>query len=241
MPLDFPASPTVNQSYNGYVWSGVAWEATTPNAVSLTGQVIVADAAARDVLYPSPVQGNAVFRNDRGWAEQYYGLYNVSTNPGGVSVAGWYPVAGNLPKAQARRSTTAVTLSNLWVDRSATANWTEYFRVNVDAYNVGWVVPVTGFYEISVALAANDGLAAAVAPNTAPTGQASAGVVLSGIGGAPIFATGTFRGISKARLTAGDILKISIICNSAATWFTPSTTLDGNHFGLTYLSPPFGA
>jgi hypothetical protein len=90
MPLDFPASPTVNQSYNGYVWSGTAWEAATPNAVSLTGQVIVADAAARDVLYPSPVQGNAVFRNDLGYEETYYGLYNASTNPGGRAAAGWY-------------------------------------------------------------------------------------------------------------------------------------------------------
>jgi hypothetical protein len=104
MPLDFPASPTVNQSYNGYVWSGVAWEATTPNAVSLTGQVIVADAAARNVLYPSPVQGNAVFRNDLGVEETYYGLYNSSTNVGGATPAGWYPMSRLLFAASATRS-----------------------------------------------------------------------------------------------------------------------------------------
>jgi hypothetical protein len=104
MPLDFPASPTVNQSYNGYVWSGVAWEATTPNAVSLTGQVIVADAAARDVLYPSPVQGNAVFRADLGYEEIYYGLYNSSTNVGGATPAGWYPMPRLLFVASATRS-----------------------------------------------------------------------------------------------------------------------------------------
>ena len=208
---------------------------------SISGVQTVAGTATRDSLIPSPNQGDSVFRQDTGWLETYFGLYNVSTNPGGVSVAGWYPVAGNLPKAQARRSTTAVTLANAWTDRSATTNWTTYFAHNVAAYNAGWVVPVTGVYEISVAVAAGDAVAAAVAPNTAPSGQISSGVVLSGIGGAPIFGTGTFRGISKARLTAGDVLKISIICLSSASWFTPSTTLDGNHFGITYLSPPFGA
>jgi hypothetical protein len=208
---------------------------------SISGVQTVAGTATRDSLIPSPNQGDSVFRQDTGWLETYFGLYNVSTNPGGVSVAGWYPVAGNLPKAQARRSTTAVTIANAWADRSATTNWTTYFAHNVAAYNAGWVVPVTGVYEISVAVAAGDAVAAAVAPNTAPTSQTSTGVVLSGIGGAPIFATGTFRGISKARLTAGDVLKISIICLSSASWFTPSTTLDGNHFGITYLSPPFGA
>lgn len=50
----------------------------------------VADATARDALFPSPVQGNAVFRNDLGAVETYYGLYNSSTNPGGRDTAGWY-------------------------------------------------------------------------------------------------------------------------------------------------------
>lgn len=90
MPMDFPASPTVGQVYNGYVWSGVAWESANPQTISLTGQVIVANQTARDALYPSPVQGNAVFRSDTGAEETYYGLYNVSTNPGGRATAGWY-------------------------------------------------------------------------------------------------------------------------------------------------------
>lgn len=49
-----------------------------------------ANATARDAMYPSPVQGNTVFRNDLGINETYYGLYNVTTNPGGRDVAGWY-------------------------------------------------------------------------------------------------------------------------------------------------------
>lgn len=46
--------------------------------------------AERDLLYPTPIQGNTVFRNDIGSLETYYGLYNISTNPGGRDSAGWY-------------------------------------------------------------------------------------------------------------------------------------------------------
>ena len=96
MPMDFPSSPVVNQTYNGYVWSGTAWESANPNTISLTGQVIVADAAARNALYPSPVQGNAVFRSDLGYEEVYYAAHNATTNPGGRTPAGWYPNQRNM-------------------------------------------------------------------------------------------------------------------------------------------------
>ena len=59
----------------------------------------VANAAARNAMFPTPVQGNAVFRNDLGYIERYYGLYNVSTNPGGLSVAGWYRDLGRGQRA----------------------------------------------------------------------------------------------------------------------------------------------
>lgn len=50
---------------------------------------VVADLAARNALFPSPVQGNRVWRNDLGLEETYYGLYNATTNPGGRAAAGW--------------------------------------------------------------------------------------------------------------------------------------------------------
>lgn len=51
---------------------------------------IVASDAARDALYPVPVQGNSVFRSDLGNRQTYFALYNSSTNPGGKPAAGWY-------------------------------------------------------------------------------------------------------------------------------------------------------
>lgn len=53
--------------------------------------------AERNTIYPSPVQGNAVNRPDKGWIEQYFGAYNATTNPAGATPAGWYPVSGNTP------------------------------------------------------------------------------------------------------------------------------------------------
>ena len=55
----------------------------------LSSAGIVADAAARDALFPTPVQGNTVFRVDLGLSQRYFALYNVTTNPSGRNPAGW--------------------------------------------------------------------------------------------------------------------------------------------------------
>lgn len=36
MPMDFPSSPTVGQQYNGYVWTGTAWDSTSAQPISVT-------------------------------------------------------------------------------------------------------------------------------------------------------------------------------------------------------------
>jgi hypothetical protein len=61
-----------------------------------SGVPIVGNAAGRDSLYPTPAQGNSVFRNDLGYQETYYALYNATTNPGGMEVAGWYKAQNNV-------------------------------------------------------------------------------------------------------------------------------------------------
>lgn len=70
---------------------GSSWEPTV-NATVLAPLIssVVANAAARDALFPSPVQGNRAFLTDLGLEQTYYGLYNSSTNPGGRAAAGWY-------------------------------------------------------------------------------------------------------------------------------------------------------
>lgn len=58
-------------------------------SIRLDTAVAVADEAARDALYPTPTQGDAVWRNDLNIEQRYYELYSVN-NKGGRSIAGWY-------------------------------------------------------------------------------------------------------------------------------------------------------
>jgi hypothetical protein len=92
----------VNVSSNGTQWfsNGTKW--------LLANVPVVADATARDALYTGSVtvnQGDTVFRNDLGYATTYFALYNVSTNPGGRTTAGWY--RENLPAGTILQVSTA--------------------------------------------------------------------------------------------------------------------------------------
>jgi len=67
--------------------------------------------SARLARFPNPVQGNRVYRSDLGYEEAYFGLYNVTSNPGGTPVVGWHPTAGKLPMC-ARTIGSAQTMAN---------------------------------------------------------------------------------------------------------------------------------
>jgi hypothetical protein len=69
------------------------WVAATSDPVNIG---VVANQSERDAQYPTPGQGMSVYRTDLGYRENYYGLYNVSTNPGGKTPAGWYREAGQI-------------------------------------------------------------------------------------------------------------------------------------------------
>ena len=56
--------------------------------------MVFATAAARTTALAAPSQGMVSWLNDSGTAWQYFELYNASTNPGGASAAGWYPISG---------------------------------------------------------------------------------------------------------------------------------------------------
>lgn len=100
MPLDFPSSPVNGQTYDNFYWdasTGVWRNNGSKNALSsrltsleTAAPRTVASAAARNLLLPSPVQGNSVWRSDLGYEEVYYAVYNATTNPGGRTPAGWY-------------------------------------------------------------------------------------------------------------------------------------------------------
>ena len=66
------------------------------SSIKITSPTVNSD-SARSAAYPVPVQGDRVWRSDKGWEEAYFAAYNATTNPTGVSPAGWYPVAGAFP------------------------------------------------------------------------------------------------------------------------------------------------
>jgi hypothetical protein len=63
--------------------------------------VVVNGTAGRTAAYPSPVQGNTVFRTDLGYMERYYTAYDATTNPSGTTgTVGWYEYRGGAPLSQ---------------------------------------------------------------------------------------------------------------------------------------------
>jgi len=85
------ALASVQEGGATFVYNGTAWIQHTT--------AVFATASTRDSAYAKAggayrVAGAQVYRTDTGRIEQYFGLYNSSSNPQGASVAGWYPVSG---------------------------------------------------------------------------------------------------------------------------------------------------
>lgn len=95
-----PVAPTLTQTDAGvyeFPLANVAVAAGAGTVGTITDRRVfmgkrlqsVGTSAARDVVFPAPVQGDMVWRDDLGAVETYFGLYNVS-NPGGRDSTGWY-------------------------------------------------------------------------------------------------------------------------------------------------------
>ena len=77
----------IAQATDAAILSGVAGSARAAGSV-----------AQRNTIFPNPVQGNLVYRTDRGYIEQYHATYASSSNPLGATPGGWYPFLGRLPE-----------------------------------------------------------------------------------------------------------------------------------------------
>ena len=93
--------------------------------------MVFATSAARTTALAAPSQGMVSWLNDSGTAWQYFELYNVSTNPGGASVAGWYPMSGQAVFMGTCGSFTTTT--SVAADAGATGN---LYTENIDP--LGW-------------------------------------------------------------------------------------------------------
>lgn len=161
----------------------------------------VANQAARDAIFTAPVHGNRVYRNDLGYEETYFGLYNVSTNPSGASAAGWYP--SKRAFVATRTSSQTIGAAGFFIVGSA---MTQTRNDGLGTYSAGaFTVTAAGWYEIIgnyyltsesivVALEVSKN---STAPNT--------GSLVSSL----IRATGGGTSVSvRAQLAAGDVIRL---------------------------------
>jgi hypothetical protein len=121
------------------------WVAATSDPVNIG---VVASQAERDAQYPTPGQGMRVYRTDLGVTQTYYGLFNASTNPGGMDPAGWYnqeksaglvpmrpttvTIAGGTGAANGIGQVSFTNASNIDLDGVITGEYSNY-RMIIDA------------------------------------------------------------------------------------------------------------
>lgn len=91
-----------------------------------TNPISVSSVNDRDAKFPAPVQGTTVWRDDLGALETFFALYNVSTNPGGRSVAGWQQESTGrvLQVVYAKTTTNVATTASTYVSTSLEATIT---------------------------------------------------------------------------------------------------------------------
>lgn len=105
--------------------------------------VKVTSAAARNELYPKPVQGDSVYRLDLGFEERYYETYNSQNNVGGKPNPGWYEVNSGPKEIIA---TPTVGSNYVQYDNVFTSDYT-FWKINYDiSTNIAFVPSNTVLY-----------------------------------------------------------------------------------------------
>lgn len=200
----------------------------------------VANATERDEKFPTPVQGNAVWRMDRMWEERYFELYNATTNGQGAAVAGWYPVAGKLPRFKVARNSVGgwTNGGSAWLLFNNNTAWDieaddKSGSIYRDATSKFYVTQ-PGLYEINAQMSttATGAIFVAKKNNTEVNGN---GAVLSTTNSA---VSGWCRPIvsGTVRLAAGDYVAFTHYGTGSFT-FLPAATDVASFFELRYIGP----
>ena len=145
-----PAVAGYTPKFNGelaYVQSTKSLFINDGGVTSVRGTPLVASEVTRDLTFPAPEQGDTVFRTDKGWVETYYAAYHATTNVGGATPAGWYPVAGKLPKGMLRWTSLSIS-SNLPAKVPVGSLFEEYLE-GISRSGSSLIAPIDGFYAVS--------------------------------------------------------------------------------------------
>lgn len=197
--------------------------------------------AARTSAITTLVQGMRSYIQDSNTYWTYYELYNASTNPGGASVAGWYPAEGSVLFAGKRNNTgqsiptataTTVTFNTFTCAGSTTNNDT--IQINSATVPSTFTVKKAGWYQLSYNIIANAwsssaGSARAINVNRNSTAS-STNMLMYQSEGTAVGAIMTET--SNVLLAAGDVLRVWVYQDSGS-----SITNSATDFAITFLRP----
>lgn len=200
----------------------------------------VANATERDAKFPTPVQGNSVWRMDIMCQEVYHELYNPTSNTAGAMVAGWYIVAGKMPRMRAVRNAVGgwTNGGSAWLLFNNNTAWDldtddKTGTITRDATSKFYVTR-PGLYQINAAMAttATGAIFVAKKNNTEVNGN---GAVISTTNAAVSgWCRPNLNGTVK--LLAGDYISFSHYGTGSFT-FLPASTEVISYFELEYLGP----
>jgi len=147
--------------------SGLGYRTFTAGAVLTAAQVqgylqdqavmVFATSAARTSALASPTQGMVSYLENSNSYWQYYEAYNSGTNPGGASVAGWYPKEGTTLFAGKRTNTSGTTIPtgaytavsfNTFACTGSTSN-TDTIQLNSATVPSTFTVRKAGWYRLA--------------------------------------------------------------------------------------------
>lgn len=216
----------------------------TTGTWQLGNQPTVADQSHRDALFSGtlvPVQGDEVFRTDLGRMEVYFALYNASTNPGGASVAGWYPGDNNGPSCVVQRNATVqnlgatayTILSGVFADVEVRGGVT-----SPTANSGKMVAPIDGWYHVDIhayMTTASAMTALLVVKKNSVTTDAAGVVLRTTSGGLANVCDATVSG--DVLMAAGDYLSVGIDPSAAAVLYTAGTPSTDLVWSMRFVRP----
>lgn len=161
---------------------------------------VVGSAAARNSLFPSPQQGDRVWRSDLGYEETYYDTYNAIANPGGLVSANWYPPS----KIFMAQNNAGQALGGGW--NVITSAWGAASVNHLGVWSGGALtVTKPGWYEITFGVhLANPTATGSVQITRNSTAPDTAGTLASEFIGA---STTALRTTTMALLSGGDAIR----------------------------------
>jgi hypothetical protein len=232
--------------------AGLGWRTFTAGAVLTAAQVQgylqdqavmkFATVVSRNATIASPSQGMMSFITNTNSYYQYYEVYNATTNPGGASVAGWYPAEGTVLFA-GKRSNTGVSIPNnaytvvsfnTFSCAGSTSNF-DTIQINSATAPSTFTVRQAGWYRLSmnvpmVAWSSTAGTNRAMASNrnsaTYSTGTLTQLTELGTVGPQVVTDTATVL------LAANDVIRFFVFQDSGGA----ATNSDTN-FSIEYLRP----